>query len=359
MEFLDNHFEITNTELQILIDFTVNSFKTNFEIGISEVEVIDITRRRIWDEVIETSFINKYKDHFEEAYRIYRLSIPKYNNDRVDAVKSVLKKEAHEEFLKRLKINKVPNYIYDEDFDNITYETFVAHLLKYDVYQKCYYRLSANMDLYKLFYETEDYKEFTFEDFKGHVVNSTLFRKIFSEYYPNKTIPIAVKRIDDYQNIVYDLVYDDEELNIPIANPRASFQKDNNFKMDIKNDIYELDNTQRSFLFHVMCKALSENSVAKQVEKNDKSFNLPATELCKLSIIVDVQNKYTFDSIKYRDSDHYKILRIGIEFVEKKDRIYFIQTLLEKIKDLKLIKTTIYIKAILNKEHNNLIKPKN
>ena len=162
MEFLNNHIKIADEELKKLTAFSINSLKSDSENGISVTKAIDNIRRKIWDEFIETSFIYHYKDHFEEVYRIYRLSLSNYNKDKVDEVKSVLKNEAYDEFLMRLKINKVSNYTYGEDFDNITYETFVTHMLKYDVYKKCYNRLSENIDLYELFYETEDYKEFTF-----------------------------------------------------------------------------------------------------------------------------------------------------------------------------------------------------
>jgi hypothetical protein len=273
------------------------------------------------------------------------------------ALRSIISKEIKESF------EKVSSEIrgFENENLNISFDEFVKELISYDCLGRIDKQIKLNRELYKMFYDNNDYKDFTLEKFEGHVVNSPLFRKVFLEFYPNKIIPIAVKRIDEYKNTVYDIVDDIEESNIPKANPNASFQKNNNDKMDIKNDFCGLDNTEKSFLFHVMCKALSEKSFNKKSEdkNNDKTFNLPGTELCKLSMIIDVQNKNTLSSTRYGDSEHYKILNKGIEFIEKKIRISFINTLLEKIKDLKLIQTTRYIKGIREKEHIKSNKHKN
>ena len=276
MEYLKNHQEITNTELKKILDFTITSFKSDYEDGRTALKSIDDTRRRIWDEFIETSFIYKYKDHFEEVYRIYRLSLPNYNKNKVDVVKSVLKNEAHEEFLKRLKIKKVSNYTYDEDFDSINYESFIVHLLKYDVYQNSYNRLGDNIELYKLFYEVNNYEDFTLEKFDGHVVNSTLFKKIFSEYYPSKKIPIAVKRIDDYLNTVYDIIEDSEELNVPVINSET--------KDKIRKQTFEID---EQLLILNLC-------------LSDKN-SIPLTEKIKLIILI---GEIKDDSILYESSSN-------------------------------------------------------
>lgn len=129
-------------------------------------------------------------------------------------------------------------------------------------------------------------------------------------------------------------------------------------KTVIDADALKLGNKEKSFLFYVMCKALSENSSKKSsnIENNDKLFNLPATELCRLITIIDIKDSNSFDKKKYRDSETYKIITKGIEHIEKEDRINFIQTLLINIKELNLSETTKYIKTILNKEHNKLTK---
>lgn len=364
MEFLSNHIKIADAELKKLTAFSINSLKSDSENGLSVTKAIDNIRRHIWDEFIETSFIYHYKDHFEEVYRIYRLSFDNYDNNKIDVVKAVLKKEAHDEFLKRLKIKKVSNYKYGEDFDNITYEDFVTHLLKYDVYQKCYNRFAENMELYKLLFEANAYKYFTFNKFEGHVVNSTLYRNIFFEYYPNKQIPIATYKENEYGGGYYEIISSEDRADIStserlINNFNSSIQQEGFTTTEesrIKTSIDKLSNVEKSFLFHIMCKALGDNTANNTIQKknNEKPFNLPATELCRLISIIVIKDLNSFDKMKYRDTVHYKILTKGIEYIEKDERIMFIETLLKKIKDLNLSDTTKYIKSILYKEHTKL-----
>lgn len=276
MEFLNNHIKITDAELKKLTAFSINSLKSDSENGISVTKAIDNIRRKIWDEYIETSFIYHYKDHFEEVYRIYRLSFDNYDNNKIDVVKAVLKNEAYDEFLKRLKIKKVSNYTYNEDFDSINYESFIVHLLKYDVYKNSYNRLGDNFELYKLFYEENNYEDFTLEKFDGHVVNSALFRKIFSEYNPSKKIPIAVKRIDDYLNPVYDIIEYSEELGVPVINTET--------KDKIRKQTFEID---EQLLILNLC-------------LSDKN-SIPLTEKIKLIILIgDIKD----DSILYESSSN-------------------------------------------------------
>lgn len=328
MEFLNNHLEITNKELKKIVEFTINSFKTDYADGIMATTSIDDTRKRIWDQFIETNFIYKYRDHFEEVYRIYRLSLSKYNKDRVDVVKSVLKKEAFEEFSKRVKIQKVPNYTYGEDFENITYENFVNHLLKYDVYKNSYNRLLENHHLYKLFYDVNDYKNFTLENFEGHVVNSVLYRKIFAKYYPDKIIPIAVKRIDEYQNPVYDI----EELNLPTAKPAI--------KNKIRKHTFELN---EQLLILNLCIA-DRNSI-------------PITEKSKLIILIgEIKDDSIFNEPSSTNTTYDKIAKGYLRKGSSNTMIDLIDTILIKIDefDLNIAKQTLNMhRRTLVKEQNN------
>ncbi len=332
MEFLNNHIKIADEELKKLTAFSINSLKSDSENGISVTKAIDNIRRKIWDEFIETSFIYHYKDHFEEVYRIYRLSLSNYNKDKVDEVKSVLKNEAYDEFLMRLKINKVSNYTYGEDFDNITYETFVTHMLKYDVYKKCYNRLSENIDLYELFYETEDYKEFTFEAFEGHVINSKLYRNLYSINYPDKKIPIAVKRIDEYQNIVYDIIENNEELNNPSGNQET--------KDKIKKQIFELD---EQLLILNLC-------------LEDKN-SIPLTEKSKLIILIGEITEDNLFKVPSSNSKTYSKISNGIwRQGSKKTMIQIIDSILTKIENYNLTTTNQTLKkhrATLKNEQKN------
>jgi hypothetical protein len=354
MDYLNNHLEITNEEFKILKEFSINSLKLNFQDGFYFANAIDNTCIKIMKEFITPNFINHYNNHFFDLYNIYNNSLNKQDNIKVDAVNYVLKGVIHDEFLKSLKIQRISNLIYGEDFENITYENFVVHLLKYDVYQKCYKRLKENHELFLLFYKANDYKDFTFEKFEAHVVNSLLYKKVYAEFNPNEPIPIAKFKKDKLGGGHYKIKIGEKKNN----NFEEKKMTNNYIKTEPKN--CNLENKEKSFLFHIMCKALSKNfSTTHLPNKYDsKAFNLPATELCKLSMFIDVQNKNTFDIKKYRDSEHYKILNNGIEYIDKNERQNFLQTLIDKIKVLKLPKTTNYIKDIRNKEHNKSVKPK-
>jgi hypothetical protein len=369
MEYLKNHFKITDTEYKKIISISINSLKSDSDKGISADKAIDNIRHYIHRELIETNFIFKYNQHFEEIYRIYNLSFSNYDSKKVDVIKSVLINETHDQFEKRLKIEKIPNFTYGEDFDNITYEDFVEHLLKYDVYQKCYNRLLDNIEFYKLLFEVSDFKFFTFNKFEGHVFDSTLYKNIFSKYYPNEPIPIAIYKQKEFGGGYYEIIRPIDKDNIPINQKLKNISDSlihqtgftNTEKNIIQSSIDQLSIKERSFLFYVMCQALNDglNQNNSEAKNTEKSFNLPATELCRLVSIVSIKDFNSFDKNKYRDTVQYKVLIKGIYFFEKDERINFIETLIKKIKYLNLSETTKYIKSILNKQYIKLSNQKN
>jgi hypothetical protein len=331
MEYLKNHAKITDTEYKKLISISINSFKLDSANGISADKAIDNIRRLIHSEFIESNFIYKYNQHFEEVYRIYTLSFSNYDSKKVDVVESVLKKETNEQFKDKLRIEKIPNFTYDEDFINIKYEDFVEHLLKYDVYQKCYSRLSANTHLYKLFYQTENYKKFTFEAFGDHVINSKLYRDLYSISYPGEPIPIAVKRINEYQNIVYD-IDNSNEINHQLSNPKK--------KDEIKKQIFELD--EQLLVLHLCLE-----------DKN----SIPLTEKSKLIILIDKIIEDNLFKLPSSDSKTYSKISKGFyRKGSKKTMIEIIDSILTKIENYNLNITNQTLKkhkAILRKEQNN------
>jgi hypothetical protein len=118
----------------------------------------------------------------------------------------------------------------------------------------------------------------------------------------------------------------------------------------VSSSINRLTKEEKSFLFYIMCKALSE---PKEIQTSE-GFNLPLTELIRLNTIIDFKDKFCFQE-KFRDSNNYKMLAKGIEYFSNTERIAFLNTLIEKTTNLKLTKTMRFIKEMRNNEHNKKI----
>ncbi len=139
-------------------------------------------------------------NHFEDLYQ------------KGASIALVIENEIKTEYSGKISIKKIVDKNNDEIL-NYSFNTLVNDLIEYDSLGKIEYRLSFNSELYKLFYESNIYDQFTLESFDGHVVNSKLYRNLFSILNPNIPIPVAVKKIDEYQNVYYDIIIDAPELN--------------------------------------------------------------------------------------------------------------------------------------------------
>jgi hypothetical protein len=248
-------------------------------------------------------------NHFEDDYK------------KGTSISVIIEKEVLAEFniaIDRYQINTDTNH----ELHNYTFEEFINDLIVYDTLGRIVLRLDNNYELYELFFELNNYEEFTLENFQGDVIESKIYKKYHKILYPENNIS--------------------QEIELTSEAPILS-------KMTISD---KLNNEEKAFLFYIKCKAMSE----PKKDLKSVSFNLPATELLRLKTITDFKDFASFDENKYRDSTNYKILTQGIKFFATDDRIDFIKTLIEKLKDFKLPKTTKYIKEILNKEHNKNIK---
>ena len=209
-------------------------------------------------------YLKIYNSNYNKAYKTGVVTIKhkliQFNKETLSFERaSNLTQESFGNFEKKLLIDKEPKLVE----------------LK-SVYQNSYNRLGDNIELYKLFYEVNNYENFTLEKFDGHVVNSTLFRKIFSEYYPSKKIPIALKRIDDYLNTVYDIIEENEELTVPIINSET--------KDKTRKQTFEVD----------------EQLLNLNLCLSDKN-SIPLTEKIKLIILI---GEIKDDSILYESSSN-------------------------------------------------------
>jgi len=213
MEFLKNHKKISSEETKKIQLFLIENFKRLKEEGRSKEYAIDTCSSLIYKNFIEANFIGKYSSHFESVYTLFQNAFDKYdrNDQNIDVIIQILKNEIFEEFQHFGSINKISNRHYDNDFDSITFEDFVVHLLKYHAAKKAIDNLRRNSELYYIFYDTNDYSDFTLESFDDHIINTELYRRLFKKYYPKLPLKKAVKYIDDWNSPKYK-IEDDLEI---------------------------------------------------------------------------------------------------------------------------------------------------
>jgi hypothetical protein len=190
---------------------------------------------------------------------------------------------------------------------NYPFDTFVKDLIEYDSLGRIEGRLSINSELYKLFYEFNTYDHFTLKSFDGHVVNSKLYRDLFVKFKPETPIPVAVRKIDGFQNIVYDIVEKKEELNNPSGNQETKYK--------IEKQIFELD---EQLLILNLC-------------LEDKN-SIPVTEKSKLIILIGEIIEDNLFKKSSSDSKTYSKISKGIlRKGSKKTMIKLIDSILTKI----------------------------
>lgn len=259
MEFLKNHKKITSEETKKIQLFLIENFKRLKEEGRSKEYAIDSCTSLIYKNFIEANFIGKYSSHFEKFYTIFQNAFDKYdrNDKNIDVIKQILKNEIHEEFQHLGSINKISNRHYDDDFDSITFEYFVVHLLKYHAAKKAIDNLRRNSELYYIFYDTNDYSDFTLESFDDHIINTELYRRLFKKYYPKLPLKKAVKYIDDWNSPNYRI---EDELDT----------KNNKIKKSNIESLEEFDTDEQALLINLCI-----------VDRN----SIPRTEKTKLLIL--------------------------------------------------------------------------
>lgn len=328
MEFLDNYKNIITEEKKILQSFLIENFKKLKKEGRSIHYVIDSCESLIYKNFIETNFISRYSYHFERIYTIFQSAFDKYDRNikNIDIIKQILKNEVKEEFQQFDKSNKISNHEYENDFDTITYDTFVVHLLKYHVAKNASSNLNRNIELYTIFYDTNDYSNFTLRHFDDHVINSDFYRKLFTKFYPNKLIPIAKKQKNEWGTDIFEIDYNP---------PQTEEEKITELKEKLKKPYFELD--EKLLLLHYCL-----------VDK----YGIPLTERAKLTISLGKIDDTDLFNKNSDASDSYKKISLGID---KKgsiaNKILLVQNIIEKLDDKDYTST----KKTLNYHKNKLI----
>lgn len=189
--------------------------------------------------------------------------------------------------------------------------------------------LQNHSRLFEMFYKTKMFDEFEIRDYRGiGLEQSEIFIKLNKILYPDYYI-------NNFEN-----------GNIEEVKAETELTEIENISKNIMIPSNKLKIDEKSFLFYIMCKAISEEKDKKENKKDE--FNLPYTELLRLISLIDFCDEKVFTK-KYRDSNHYQILAQGISHFKNEDRLLFLENLIKNIADYRLTKTTKYIKQIANK----------
>lgn len=317
MDFLKNHRSITDSEFKKLEDFVIVNLKKFKNEGKSVNFAIDKTRDLIWNIFIETNFLQKYSSRLRNIYSTYIYSFENYDHNG-DITMDVLKNEVFNDFKIIKELNIVGKSTYLPEIEDLTFENFMSLLLKYDVAQKSYKRLSNNSDLYKLYYLQNNFENFTLEHFEGHVVNSDLYKKLFKKFRPEKPLPIAIRIIDKYKNTTYK-IKEESKVKSKIEN------KESNEK--ILNQIFELD---EQLLILNLC--ISDNN------------SIPVTEKAKLIILIgEIKDNSIFTESSSDNTVYHKIIKGILRKGSIQNMLLIIINILAKIEnyDLPVTKQTL------------------
>lgn len=262
--------------------------------------------------------IDFLKDNkLEELYSTF---LKRYTYFEIDHIEEVFKRKIEKHF-NELVTN--PNYTLDD---------LIKDIALIEIANEIGRLLQNHSTLFDLFYKANDFQEFEIKDY-GHIAleNVTLYKKLHKKVYPEYYLNDSNL---SFNNKPFELlkIINEENFN----------------EIDTGN---ELSSDEKSFLFHIMCKALSD------ANKSKTDYNLPYTELLRLNTIIDFKDEKSFTK-NYGDSTHYKILAKGLNHIPVNDRSIFLNNLIANLKKLQLKETTKYIKQMLNTHLNQLSSKK-
>lgn len=253
----------------------------------------------------------------EELYSTFQ---KRYTYFEIDHIEEIFKNKIEKEFNK-LVTNR-----------NYTLKDLIKDIALLEIANEIGRLLQIHSSLFDLFYKANEFEEFEIRVYGNYALeNVPLYKKLQKKVYP------------EYYN-------NDSNTSFSIK-PFELLKSNNEENFNGINTSYNLSSEDKSFLFHIMCKALSD------ANKSNGDYNLPYTELLRLNTIIDFKDEKSFTK-NYGDSSHYKILAKGLNHIPVNDRIIFINNLIANLKNLQLKETTKYIKQILNTHLNQLSSKK-
>ncbi|MEC4005883.1 hypothetical protein OX283_014530 [Flavobacterium sp. SUN052] len=274
--------------------------------------------------------IGKNISLFESCHRFYNQHNSNFVKDT--PISKTIDNEVKEEFIKVTEKKKPLDKNYKE-VDNYNFNYFINDLIKYDLLRKVESRLSNNSELYKLYFESNNYTDFTLEKFEGHVINSELYQKLYSKFYPKKPVPCAEAQTDDFGNINYKVIENNQELDI------SSNKKILNHK--IKKQTFELD----------------EQLLILNICLEDKN-SIPLTEKSKLIILIgEIIEDNIFETKSSNSLTYAKISKGIFRKGSTKTMIQIIDNIMTKLENhnLKMTKQTLNQHKITLKNEQNKV----
>lgn len=255
------------------------------------------------------SVIGKNNDVFNNAIYDFKHFEDLYQKGA--SISLVIENEIKTEYSEKIKSKKIVDKNNIEIL-NYSFNTLVNDLIEYDSLGKIENRLSVNSELYKLFYESNIYDQFTLETFDGHVVNSKLYRNLFSILNPNNPIPVAIKKIDDYDNVYFEII-------------EVSLEQD-----ELEKKVKPIVNTLKQEF------ELDEQLLILNLCLEDKN-SIPLTEKSKLIILIGEIIEDNIFKVSSSDSNTYSKISKGIlRKGSKKTMIQIIDSILSKIENYNL-----------------------
>lgn len=266
-----------------------------------------------------TSIISKNEKLLQNCiYQInHRLE---YYKSLDKALKSIISNEIKDSFD---EVNEKIMNVNNERL-NISYDDFIKELITYDCLGRIEKRVKLNFELYKIFYENNDYSHFTLDYYEDHVVNSELYRKVFTRYNPGKPIPIAEKKIDQFNNLIYKIIF-------PETNTVIEKKSKNNNTVDSENEIQnkldEFKEEEKYLILHAFYKMLEQN-------KGDKIIDL-AQFLRMIRICQGINDISLFE--KEYSKKQYKMASYGLQYFENsKKKVDLRKFTINKLKEMQV-----------------------
>lgn len=250
----------------------------------------------------------------DNLYKIFNTRYSLFEKDHIEEIFKKIEKEFN-----KLSIDY-----------NYTITDLIREIALLEVANEIGRLLHNRSSFFEMFYKADNLEEFEIKEY-GNVAleNVPIYKKLHRTLYP------------EYYN---------NSSSTHVTNKSIVFLKNDNIEEwnEIKNN---LGTNEKSFLFYIMCKALSEPNNGKG------EYNLPNTELLRLNTIIDFKDEKSFTK-NYGDSVHYKILAKGLEHIPSNEQTIFLSNLINNLTNLQLKETTKYIKQILETHLNKLVRKK-
>jgi hypothetical protein len=304
----------------------IEKFKKASLDGRTITKAIDLIKKQL----VETKkssiiFINIEKLH----NCIYKINHREDDYSTDLALNSIISNEIKESF--GLVINELKTL--DDEKLIISFDDFVKELISYDCLIRLDKRVTLNIELYRIFYENKNYDGFTLEYFENHVVNSKLYRKVYTNFYPGKPIPIAEKKIDQYNNISYDIIYPETNTFIEKKSTKNNLVNPENEILE-KLDLFK--DEEKYLILHTFYNLLKQYEKELKLESKSELKIIDLAQFLRMiRICQGIKDISLFE--KEYSRKQYKIASNGLEYFENSNKKRDLKKItIAKLKDMQV-----------------------